>query len=132
MEELLEEIKALRIDIVELRQEVAELKTKNVVSPSPLREASQIRSRVLDEPVIRRSRVIVEKSVPKERAPIELVDYSERSFVVLGDTRSYLEDLKALGGKWNSGLTINDEPVKGWVFSKKHRGEVEDLLFGEE
>ena len=53
----------------------------------------------------------------------ELVQYSEKSFVVFGDTKAIKNKLKELGGKYNRNLvdprTGNTSP--GWVFShKKH------------
>ena len=57
--------------------------------------------------------------VAKEEAPLKpddlkIVDYSEKSFVVIGDTKPIKEKLKELGGRFNSRLTCG----AGWVFSK--------------
>lgn len=51
---------------------------------------------------------------------ISIEQYSERSVVVRGDTRKYKEDLKKLGGKYNSRL--KGEP--GWIFPKTKEGDV--------
>lgn len=49
--------------------------------------------------------------------PIEMLDYSEKSFVVVGNTLVLKEDLKALGGQW---LKLRNGSY-GWNFSKKKR-----------
>ena len=36
-------------------------------------------------------------------------EYSEKCVVVTGDTRKYKDDLKILGGKYNSRLRTDDE-----------------------
>ena len=51
-------------------------------------------------------------------------DYSEKSFVVRGNTKEYKDKLKELGGKWNSNLTNGG----GWIFSKKHKNDVEQFI----
>lgn len=44
-------------------------------------------------------------------------DYSEKSFVLLGnDTKTFKEEIKNLGGKWNSSLSKNGEKFSGWIF----------------
>lgn len=62
---------------------------------------------------------------------LSLVEYSERAFVITGeDTRKYKEDLKNLGGKWNSRLTDKKTGEKfcGWVFYVSLREKVEEWL----
>jgi hypothetical protein len=49
-------------------------------------------------------------------------DYSEKAIVVRGDTQTYKQQLKDLGGKWNTRL--RDGP--GWIFSKR----MEDTVLG--
>ena len=48
---------------------------------------------------------------------MKLIDYSDKSFCVYGDTKEYRDTLKTLGGKWNANL--RDGP--GWIFSMKHK-----------
>lgn len=48
---------------------------------------------------------------------MNIVNYSEQSFVVLGNTKEHKETLKKLGGKWNARLKCG----AGWIFSNKHR-----------
>lgn len=55
---------------------------------------------------------------------ISIENYSELSFVVRGDTRKYKEDLKKLGGKYNSRL--KNEP--GWIFPKTKEGDVNRFI----
>ena len=40
---------------------------------------------------------------------MQIQTYSEKSFVVLGDTKPYRKELYALSGKFNANLTINGE-----------------------
>ena len=47
-----------------------------------------------------------------------LVEYSPKSVAVFGDTKSIKEELKAMGGKFNSRLTINGKRLAGWIFPK--------------
>lgn len=49
---------------------------------------------------------------------IKIVSYSEKCFVVCGETRTYRESLRVLGGKWNSSLTNKEtgEKFGGWIF----------------
>lgn len=51
---------------------------------------------------------------------IYLEEYTDRSIVVRGETRQYKEDLKKLGGKYNSRL--RGEP--GWIFPKSKQNDV--------
>ncbi|MHB1909630.1 MAG: hypothetical protein ACYCQJ_12310 [Nitrososphaerales archaeon] len=47
---------------------------------------------------------------------MELVDYSEKSWVVAGNTRPHKEELAKLGGKYNDSLREGVD--RGWVFAK--------------
>ena len=58
----------------------------------------------------------------------KIVDYSEKSCAVIGDTKSIKDDLKQLGCKFNNNLIIDDEKVPGWIFSKKVHNAVEKYL----
>ncbi len=55
---------------------------------------------------------------------IRIVDYSEKAIAVYGDTRQLADTFRSIGGYFNARL--KDGP--GWVFSKKRRAEVEELL----
>jgi hypothetical protein len=47
---------------------------------------------------------------------LTLEEYSEKSFVIRGDSKEYKEQLKTGYGKWNTGL----KGGPGWIFSKKN------------
>ena len=57
-----------------------------------------------------------------------IVDYSEKAIAVFGDTRPIKDYLNALGGRYNSKLTYQNEKRAGWVFSKTKEQEVRNLL----
>ena len=48
----------------------------------------------------------------------KLVEYSDKSLAVFGDTKPIKEELKAMGGKFNSRLTFNGDRLAGWIFTK--------------
>ena len=51
--------------------------------------------------------------------------YSDKSFVVLGDSKPIKDQLKQLGGIWNSHLKDNK---MGWIFALNKRDAVQQLL----
>ena len=57
---------------------------------------------------------------------IYIEDYSDKSFVVRGETREYKDSLKNLGGKWNSRLTDKDsgDVFGAWMFWNGKRKDV--------
>ena len=55
---------------------------------------------------------------------MNLSNYSDKSFVISGNTKEYKEELKEMGGKWNSKLTCGS----GWIFSLTKKKELEDWL----
>ena len=61
---------------------------------------------------------------------ITIQDYSEKSFVVRGDTTPHKDTLKDLGGKWNSRLTDKETGDKfgAWLFWSDKRDEIEKWL----
>lgn len=59
---------------------------------------------------------------------MEVIDYSDRSIAVIGETKDIKEQLKELGGRWNPNLTINDTKAKGWIFSKNKEAAVRKLV----
>ena len=46
---------------------------------------------------------------------LQMIDYSEKAFAVVGDTRPHKESLKAAGGRFNAKLSCG----AGWIFSKR-------------
>lgn len=55
---------------------------------------------------------------------MNLINYSDKSFVITGNTKEYKEELKEMGGRWNSKLTCGS----GWVFSLTKRKDVENWI----
>lgn len=62
---------------------------------------------------------------PKEedKANCTMVEYSAKAVAVFGNTKPIREELKAMGGRFNSHLTFNGEKISGWIFprSKEQR-----------
>jgi len=60
---------------------------------------------------------------------LKLLKYSEKSFVLVGDyTKNIKDDLVILGGIWNQNLKIDNQPIKGWIFSNTNINSVRQLL----
>lgn len=55
---------------------------------------------------------------------LRLVDYSVKAFAVYGDSRHFSEIFKERGGYFNAHL----KEGPGWIFSKKRRQEIEDVI----
>jgi hypothetical protein len=55
---------------------------------------------------------------------IQIVDYSEKSFAIIGETKPIKDHLKELGGKFNFRLSCG----AGWIFPKTKLQEVTDFL----
>lgn len=47
-----------------------------------------------------------------------MVEYSAKAVAVFGETRAIKDELKAMGGRFNSHLTFNGKRLAGWIFSK--------------
>ena len=47
-----------------------------------------------------------------------LVEYSTKAVAVFGDTKSIKDELKAMGGRFNSRLTFNGKKLARWIFPK--------------
>jgi len=67
--------------------------------------------------------------------PMELIKYSERSFVAHGlATKTHKDILKESGGGYNRNLTHpqTGEPLSGWVFPmKKKTSLINDLIMND-
>ena len=63
-------------------------------------------------------------------AMIKLVQYSEKSVAVFGDTEELKQELKKHGGRFNKNLTDPDNGNKaaGWIFSIKKKELIEREL----
>jgi hypothetical protein len=85
-----------RFDEIEGEQE-----TVNAVIPEPKKEAKKETNKAA--------------KVKKSGAGLQIVDYSEKAFAVVGDTKKIKAKLMILGGKFNPKLSCG----AGWIFSKK-------------
>lgn len=58
----------------------------------------------------------------KNTGDYTLVEYSEKAVAVFGDTKPIKNELKAMGGRFNSRLIFNGQKLAGWIFpkSKEH------------
>ena len=61
-------------------------------------------------------------------ANIQMKEYSDKSLIIFGDTKPYKDLLKELKGRYNSNLRVDGEKVPGWIFSKKHKDQIEKLI----
>jgi hypothetical protein len=61
---------------------------------------------------------------------IYIENYSEKSFVLRGDTQDLKEEIKKLGGKWSIGFTCkkNGEKFAAWLFFINKKPEIEKWL----
>jgi len=62
---------------------------------------------------------------------MELLEYTEKSFIVLGEkTKDCKEDLKQLGGRYNPHLTHpqTKEKLAAWIFSKKNHEKLKQYI----
>lgn len=55
---------------------------------------------------------------------LEVKDYSERAFVVVGETKEFKDSLKQLGGRYNKFLSCGE----GWVFSRRWIDDVQKFV----
>lgn len=65
-----------------------------------------------------------EYSEDDDEPTLQVIDYSEKSFAITGDTKPHADAFKELGGKWNPKLSCG----AGWIFPKRFRDEVDDYL----
>lgn len=60
----------------------------------------------------------------KEAGEIHFEDYTDKAFIVKGNTLDHKDELRDAGGRW---ITCRDKS-KAWMFSKKHLPEVARIL----
>jgi hypothetical protein len=65
---------------------------------------------------------ILRDDAPK--SVVSIVDYSEKAFAVIGETKPIKDQLRGLGGSFNAHLKCG----AGWIFSKKRLQSVEAHL----
>ena len=61
---------------------------------------------------------------------LQIVSYTDKSFVVIGDTKTHKDSLKNLGGKWNGSLTNKEtgEKFMGWIFYSSKKREIQSWI----
>jgi hypothetical protein len=63
---------------------------------------------------------------------MSIVDYSEKSIAVFGNTVPLKDQFKELGGRWNRNLVwgefAGDDKIGGWIFPKSKQSEVSALI----
>ena len=61
---------------------------------------------------------------------MEYAEYSEKSFMVYGETKDHKEALKELGGKFNNNLANPEgsDKIAGWIFPKSKLTIVKNFL----
>lgn len=65
---------------------------------------------------------------PINAGEVKLIEYSEKSFAIIGDTKPIKETLKNLGGSFNFRLHVDGDTVAGWIFSNKKKDNVKRVL----
>ena len=127
--ELEEYIKKLEKDNLDYKMEIQEFKKKEKVEEVADPRGKSTKSTKLIKQL---GYIKHQKDFPRELKveeekidhSINIVDYSEKSFAVIGDTKEYKDDFKKLYGRWNPNLKCG----KGWIFSKKKLTEVQKLI----
>lgn len=121
----------------------APARTRKVVSKSTVK-AKKVKSTVKTAPKAVKSTIkVIKKSIPKvdskvalkvKTDTIRLVKYTDLSFMVLGNTKSFYQELKNVGkGSWKK-LTLPGtgggpgEQVLGWLFSMEKLEQVEKIV----
>ena len=56
---------------------------------------------------------------------LKIKDYTDKCFVLYGNTQPHKDKIKELGGKWNGNLK---EGLKGWIFPMTKKKIVEDFI----
>ena len=59
-----------------------------------------------------------------EAKGLQIIDYSEKAFAIVGDTRAIKDTLKTLGGRFNAHLTCG----AGWIFSTSKEATIREAL----
>ena len=57
-----------------------------------------------------------------------IVDYSQKTLAIFGNTKPMKDKLKELGGRFNPKLTHEGTKKAGWIFSKSKEQELRNLL----
>lgn len=62
--------------------------------------------------------VVLARQTGYGRKDCTLVEYSAKAVAVFGNTKAIKDELKAMGGRFNSRLTFGGQRTAGWIFSK--------------
>lgn len=65
-----------------------------------------------------------EENMAEQAAEFQIIEYSEKALAVIGNTIKIKDELKKLGGKFNSHLKCGP----GWIFSKKVEDKLKQLI----
>ena len=57
-----------------------------------------------------------------------IVQYSDKSIAVFGNTKPFKDELKSLGGRYNQYLTQNSTKIPGWIFPNKDKDAVISII----
>lgn len=82
------------------------------------------------EPKVKSFDEFKNKPTQETKGNIQVLDYSDRAVIVIGDTKSIKDTLKSMGGRFNKFLKHPDtgEKVVGWVFSKTKKDALLKLI----
>lgn len=94
---------------------------KHTQAPAPVKivEAAKVSKPELSTVTIED---ILRDDAPK--SAVNIVDYSDKAFAVIGETKPIKDSLRSLGGSFNAHLKCG----AGWIFSKKRLQAVESHL----
>ena len=113
--------------VQEERQKILEKRKKQEKKQKELEKLQKVIDKKKNK--IKTSEPDIQQEKPVQtNSNIEIIDYSDRAIAVIGDTYSIKDQLKELGARWNSGLTINGKKTKGWILSKRKKSDVENLI----
>jgi hypothetical protein len=70
----------------------------------------------------------IKKATRPEVNGVRIVEYSQRSIAVVGDTYEIRDRLKDIGGVPNNFLKVDGQVTKGWIFSKSKEDDVCNLI----
>ena len=113
--------------VQEERQKILEKRKKQEKKQKELEKLQKVIDKKKNK--IKTSEPDIKQEKPVQtNSNIEIIDYSDRAIAVIGDTYSIKDQLKELGARWNSGLTINGKKTKGWILSKRKKSDVENLI----
>ena len=80
------------------------------------------------KPASKPARKTASKPASKPASEVKLINYTEKSIAVIGDTKPIKDKLKKANGRFNMWLKVNGEVQPGWIFAAKHKAEVTKLI----